>query len=324
MRRVSRGAVFWGSALVTAGLVILAIQQGLVDEAVFNDIGQWWPLLLIGAGLAIVFAGVLGVVAVALSGVLLGLLVGGLVSGPANFGVGCTTEAAGSLVAYQEGSFSGSAPDVQIDLNCVTLEVTGDDGDGWSVESDEAGTEGLELAADGARLELRNQEDMSVVNGHRSHLAVTVPRDAAASVGTSINAGEADFDLSDGQWSQIDLTGNAMALTIDLSGAEAADVSISMNAGSAKLQLSDESDIGSPLALGANAGSFEVCAPDDLGLAITISQNVAVGHNLDERGLEQDGDVWRTDGYASADRQVEITFTGNAASFTLNPEGGCS
>lgn len=324
MRRVSRGAVFWGSALVTAGLVIFAIQQGVIDEALLGDIGQWWPLLLIGAGVAIIFAGVLGVVAVALSGILLGLLVGGLISGSANLGVSCASEDGGPMAAFQDGSFSGSAPDIQLDLNCVSLEVTGDDGDAWAIEADETAADRLELSADSDRLELSNGDDVAIGTENRGHLAVTVPRDAAASVGLSMNAGEVDLDLSLGQWSQLDLTGNAMAMRVDLSNAEAADVAISMNAGSARVQLSEDTDIGSAMQLSANAGSFEVCAPEDLGLAITISANVAVGHNLDDRGLEEDGDTWRTDGFESAASRVEITFSGNAASFTLNPEEGCS
>jgi hypothetical protein len=316
--------VFWGSALVTAGLVILAIQQGFIDEALLSDIGQWWPLLLIGAGVAIVFAGVLGVVAVALSGILLGLLVGGLISGSANLAVGCASADAGPLTEVSDGSFVGDAPQVTFDLNCVTLDVVGHDGDAWTVEADESAANGLELTSDDNLLELRNEDDVSVGIEDRGLVSVVIPRNAAASIGMSMNAGEVHFDLSDGSWSQLDLTGNAMAMEVDLSGAEAADVAVSMNAGSVKLQLSEDSDIGSPIQLSANAGSYEVCAPDDLGLAITISANVAVGHNLDEAGLNEDGDTWRTDGYADADQQVEITFSGNAASFSLNPEEGCS
>jgi hypothetical protein len=202
--------------------------------------------------------------------------------------------------------------------------VVGHDGDAWTVEADESAANGLELTSDDNLLELRNEDDVSVGIEDRGLVSVVIPRNAAASIGMSMNAGEVHFDLSDGSWSQLDLTGNAMAMEVDLSGAEAADVAVSMNAGSVKLQLSEDSDIGSPIQLSANAGSYEVCAPDDLGLAITISANVAVGHNLDEAGLNEDGDTWRTDGYADADQQVEITFSGNAASFSLNPEEGCS
>jgi hypothetical protein len=96
-----------------------------------------------------------------------------------------------------------------------------------------------------------------------------------------------------------------------------------MNAGALSLELDAGSQIGS-IELSANAGSFEVCAPDDIGLEITVGENVATGHNLEEAGLTEDGDVWRTLGFDSADTQIEISFSGNAASFNLNPDGGCS
>ena len=49
MRRVSRGAVFWGSALVTAGLLILAVQQGLIDESLVPAV----HMLIFGDGDAV-------------------------------------------------------------------------------------------------------------------------------------------------------------------------------------------------------------------------------------------------------------------------------
>ena len=52
--------------------------------------------------------------------------------------------------------------------------------------------------------------------------------------------------------------------------------------------------------------------------------NISFSHNLDESGLQRAGDTWSTPGYAGADEQVHIDLDGNAASFTLNPEGGCS
>jgi hypothetical protein len=55
-----------------------------------------------------------------------------------------------------------------------------------------------------------------------------------------------------------------------------------------------------------------------------MGENVTTSHNLDEAGLTQEGDVWRTADYADADRQIEIEFEGNAASFSLSTEGECS
>jgi hypothetical protein len=321
MRPVSRGAVFWGVALLTAGVVVLAIQQGWISDQVLDQAASWWPLFLIGAGVAIISAGALGVIATAAAGLLLGILIGGFVGGGVGFSTACGTEDPGALQAYQDGTFAGSA-DVEIELNCVTLEVGGGAGTDWSVEADEDGSEQLELSPteDGFHLQT---DDTVAGSTHRLHVGATIPADDGTNLSSSLNAGDATFDLSDGHWGDINLSGNAVAIHVDLSGADADSFQASMNAGALDIQLANDTAV-DVLELSANAGSFDVCAPDDIGLAVTIGSSVATGHNLDEAGLIEDGNVWRTPGYASADTQIEITFSGNAAAFTLNPEGGCS
>ena len=316
-----RGAIFWGAALVTAGLVILAIQQGYVSDEILGEATRWWPLILIGAGVAVLFAGALGSVATLLAGVLLGLLIGGLIAGAGSFPTSCGGGDPGPLRAFDDGSFGGSNADVELDLNCVTLEVAGGAGDQWVVEADEDAASDLEISSGDRSLEIRSQEGVSL--GGRRHVAVAVPADALTNLSTSLNAGEATLDLAGGQWGAIQVDGNATSILIDLSDAVADTIEASLNAGSAGIQFSDQTDVGS-VRLSANAGEFHVCVPEDVGLQVTIGSSVATGHNLDEEGLTEDGDVWRTANYASADTQIDIVFSGNAAAFTLNPEGGCS
>ena len=70
-----------------------------------------------------------------------------------------------------------------------------------------------------------------------------------------------------------------------------------------------------------NAGSLDLCVPEGIGLAITMSDdNVTFSHNLDDLGLTRQGDVWRS-GTGDA---ITLSIEGNAASFTLNPEEGCA
>jgi hypothetical protein len=321
MQRVSRGAVFWGAAFITAGIVVLAIQQGWITDQVLSEAAQWWPLFLIGAGVAIIFAGVLGVIATAAAGVLLGLLVGGLIGGgAANLPSACGVGEPGPVQAWEEGSFSGSG-DVEIDLNCVTLAVAGGSGSEWAIEAASETADHLDLSANADGFEL--QADDPNVIGERLNVGVILPAEEGTNLSSSLNAGDATFDLSDGQWGRIALDGNAVAIDVDLSGAGSEGFTGTMNAGAMSIVVDEDTDVGS-LALSANAGAFEVCVPDAVGVSVTVESSVATGHNLDEAGLTEDGGVWRTEGYASAATQLEIRFSGNAASFTLNPDGGCS
>jgi hypothetical protein len=320
MKSAPRGAIFWGAALVTAGVVILAIQQGYVSDEILIGATRWWPLILIGAGVAVIFAGSLGAVAMGLAGVLLGLLIGGLV-GAGSFPTACGGDEPGQLGAFADGTFGGSGADVELDLNCVNLLVSGGAGQGWIVEADEESASDLELSSDEGNLAIRSGD--SVPLSGRRNVAVVVPDEGGINVSTSLNAGEARLALAGGHWGAIQVDGNAAAFVVDLSDADVESMDASLNAGSAGIQFSDQTSVGS-VRLSANAGEFHVCVPEGVGLQVTIGSDVAVGHNLDEEGLTEDGDVWRTSGYASAETRIDIVFSGNAAAFTLNPEGGCS
>jgi len=318
-----RGAILWGAALITAGVVILAIQQGFVSDDILNQAVRWWPLILIGAGVAVIVAGRLGAIAIGLAGVLLGLLIGGLVGGAASFPPACGGGDPGSLLPFEEGSFAGlERADVRIEVNCVRLEVAGSASKiGWSVEADEDAAADLSLSSGPSSLELGTVDSVTVGLEGSRHVAVTLPADEGTNLDLSLNAGEATLALAGGHWGAIQVDGNATSIRIDLSDAVADTIEASLNAGSAGIQFSDQTDVGS-VRLSANAGEFHVCAPDSVGLQVTMGSDVAVGHNLDEEGLTEDGDVWRTSGYASAETHIDIVFSGNAAAFTLNPEGG--
>ena len=181
MRPVSRGAVFWGLALITAGVVVLAMQQGLLTEALVGQAVDWWPLILIGAGVAIIFSGTLGVIATALAGVLVGILIGGFIGGAASFPTSCGTGDPLPLSAFQDGSFDG-AGNVEIELNCATLEIAGGSGNAWSVEADDEAAAILDVGAGPEELVVRVQDEMVLEQAHRLHVDVTVPEEGSTSL----------------------------------------------------------------------------------------------------------------------------------------------
>ncbi len=92
----------------------------------------------------------------------------------------------------------------------------------------------------------------------------------------------------------------------------------SVNAGRIRVTLGDAALVGE---LSVNAGSIELCVPPGPGLVLHVEDEVTFGHNLDERGLARDGDTWTRPGTSGA--TIELTIEGNAASLTLDPDGGC-
>ena len=53
-----------------------------------------------------------------------------------------------------------------------------------------------------------------------------------------------------------------------------------------------------------------------------MEEQLTFAHNLDDRGLAQSGDVWTREGAVGAP-VIDLAVEGNAANFTLDPEGGC-
>jgi hypothetical protein len=97
---------------------------------------------------------------------------------------------------------------------------------------------------------------------------------------------------------------------------------IEANAGSVTLTADGDSALDGSIDM--NAGSLEICLAEDAVADIVLeTDNVTFSHNLDDLGLSRTGETWRA-GDEEGDAAVTLEIDGNAASFTLNPDGGCA
>jgi hypothetical protein len=318
---LNRGLLFWGLALITAGATALAVQQGYVDRQAI--IGGWrlWPVILIGIGLSLILArtpfAVLGTVLAAL---ILGVAGGALVTvGP---GVAC----GGEIPAESEqsaGEFTGGdAATVELDFNCGELDVSMADGAGWAARTAVAGDRGVDLTAAADSLEIGSAEDGWSLEAGRQRWEVELGSAPTYALQLSVNGADSILDLRGGTFSELDADPNAGSLSIDLSGATIEDLSMSMNAGSASIQTDASTALQGTIDV--NAGSLELCTAADAPLRIALGGNVPFSHNLDGSGLSRSGDTWTSDTFGAAERGVDLRVEGNAASLSLNPDGGCS
>jgi hypothetical protein len=317
--QINRGLVFWGVALITAGVVALAIVSDVIDGEQALQLWQYWPVALIAIGLAIIAARTpLALVATLVAAVVVGGLAGTLVSGwPEAFGAGCGGEAEGQLNA--DGSF-GTRADVELDFNCGDLAVGMGDGTDWSVDARYAGDSRPEVTPGDGSLRVHAEGDGFPFGEGRQEWSVTLPTESELALSIEANASSSTLDLAGGRFSEIDLDTNAGSVTLDLSGTTADDLRIGMNAGSMALTADDETSFGGSVEM--NAGSMELCIPDGVAFAITLEEsNITFSHNLDDSGLSRSGDTWRG---GSGAETITLGVQGNAASFTLNPDGGCS
>lgn len=319
--RLNRGLVFWGVALVSAGLVALAIQYDLIAEESARQAWQLWPVALIVIGLAVIAGRTpFAMVASLAAGIVVGGLVGTLVAGwPDGLAIGCGGSTDEQVAA--NGTFSGATAEVDLEFDCGELAVAMGDGTGWSVDA-RHGSNAEPTIEDGAASLRVDSDDSSWfgLGDARQAWDVTLPTDVELALEVGANAASSTLDLAGASFTSLSIDANAGEVALGLEGASADEVSIEANAGSVGITVDDSTTVAASIQL--NAGSLELCVPDGASVAVTVNDdNVTFSHDLEDSGLSQSGSTWR-----SGDGDTDVTFEveGNAASLAYNPDGGCS
>lgn len=321
---INRGLLFWGLALITAGAVALGVQQGIIDRNLLVDAWRLWPLILVAIGLGIILARTpfapLGTVVAAL---VVGIGAGALFSVGPTIGFNCGGADPTDLQS-ESGSFGGGSASVDLDFNCGTLEVAMAGGADWQARTGVTGdNRQVRLDSDDNSLTIRSPEGgFGFGNEGKQRWEVTLGSEVTYDLQINANAGTSRLDLAGGRFSSLGIDPNANDLRIDLSGTSADDFELSMNAGSARVVTDATTDLAGDI--GMNAGSMKLCTDPAVGLRFVVDGNITFSHNLDDEGLNQAGDTWTSDGFENAAHKIDIRLEGNAASFELNPEGGCS
>lgn len=317
--QVNRGFAFWGVALITAGAVALAIQAGLIPDESARQAWRLWPVVLIVIGLSIIASRTpFALVATLAAGLVAGGLAGTFVASAGDgFSFGCGGEA--TETATDAGTFEGDA-EVVLDFNCGELAVSTAEGTGWSVEARHGSDREPQISAGGDSLRV-NAEGGGFIgfSEGRQEWDVVLPTQTRLDLTVDANASSSHLDLADAVLTNLAVDANAGDVYLGLAGARVAELGIDANAGSLSIVVDDVTSLAGNVEM--NAGSLELCAPEGAVVAITIEDpNVTFSHNLDDLGLSRQGDTWST-GTGAAD--ITLDVDGNAASFTLNPEGGC-
>ena len=319
---VNRGLVFWGVALVTAGAVALAIQSNVIAAEAAREAWRLWPIVLIVVGLAVISARTpFALVATLAAGIVAGGLTGTLVVGwPDGLAIGCGGETDEQITA--DGSFNGASAEVVLDFNCGELHLATGGGSDWSVGARYASGGEPTITSDEGALRVRSNDGpgfMGFADG-RQAWDVTLPAEVRLALDIEANAAASRLDLEGADLSELSLDANAGEAALHLGGATVDELTINANAGSLGLIVDGDSAVTGSVEM--NAGSLELCVDRDVAIAITIDDdNVTFTHDLDSSGLTRQGDTWSSgDGTA----HVTLDIEGNAASFTYNPDGGCS
>jgi len=321
---VRRGALGWGVFLILAGSIPLLVRAGVLSDSQVRELWTLWPMILIGLGVGLLLArtrfSFVGGLIIAAT---FGLIVGGLLSSGFN---GATAGACGSsqgAIAFptQIGVLDAGSASIDVSLDCGDVAIGTAGGVAWSVMGQARDGRGPQVEAEPDRLSIDTVDGGGLFGiwSTRSSWQVTIPTDPLTDLELDANAGTARLDLDGARIGLVDIGLNAGSATVDLAGVTAIrELQIELNAGSAGITFPNLTMTGE---IQANAGAVRLCVPAGVGLRIETGGSFAASYDLHD--LIEDESVWTSPGYDTAPVRIDLRTDGTAASFTLDPEGGC-
>jgi hypothetical protein len=327
--RIDRSFVGWGLFFIVVGAIPLAVHGGALTADQVLDWWRFWPLILIGVGLAIVLRRTpleaLGGWLVAITtGAMLGSLLATGVVGIGGFsGDFCGQAERAVSFPSQSGAFFERAT-VELELNCGDVNVSTQAGNNWTVEGEDRTPGGPEVEVGERSLAVRSSDAVRGpfdLIGRHTAWRVGLPTEPRLDLDAKVSAGSATFDLDGADLDAMTFELNAGGATVDLGQARAVgQILMKVNAGSMALTLPATSTSGT---IQLNAGSVELCAPPGVALRLTTNESLVTSFDYEDQGLVHNGSVWVSPGFDSATTRIDLATDGNAGSFELNPEEGC-
>jgi hypothetical protein len=315
--RIRRGLLFAGLFLIPLGAMTLLVRAGSLDPAALTDVWRLWPLILVGFGIALLLGrGRAASLGTAFAALVLGVLAGSTIASGHGF-IGsipdCGRSSGGTERLDRSGTFGGPAT-VAIDLDCGSVSLSTQAGEGWSVG---AQYRGAPPTVNGStdRLEVRVPDGGGV---QVNTWTISTPADELRAIELKANAAAGSLMLDGATLRLVQVDANASDILVDARSATVDRIDVAVNAGRARIALGQGAAVG---AISVNAGAIDLCVPVGADLRLTVNDQLTFVTNLADRGLRQDGTVWRRAGAGGA--LIDLAIDGNVASFTLDPDGGC-
>ncbi len=334
-RKPAYRSLFWPIVLIGAGVIWLLANFNIVSAANLAVLFRLWPLILIVVGLDLLIGrqsaligGLIGVGTVVLIVVL-------MLVGP-SIGLGAPDL---DIVTETFSEPMGDTSSAQIDLNTsigrVTVDALMDSNNLLDAEISHVGQIDFVTEGESQKVVTIEQQEENISFGvdwissflsddnqlyWNIHINPTVPVDLTINSGV----GEGVYNLRNLQLTGLDANMGVGAVTLDLPVMERSyDVAINGGSGTTNVTIPE----GAILNLSINGGVGEVTidVPNNAAVRINASSGVG-GVNLPGNFVRVSGDddnfvgeegIWETEGYASADRQINIEYDGGVGSLNL-------
>ena len=322
--RIDRRLVGFGLFLVTVGVVMIAVRQGVISDDTARRAWNLWPLVLIGTGLSMILAGRPGA---ALGGrvvaVTFGAIVGGIAATGAfpAFGFCSGDRGEGTAFAETRAELAGNAH-VSIEQACGDLNLMTADGSTLTLGGVSDDGRQPTVSPNPGEVRIVSRSTGLFDAGGGSTWDVVIPRSPTIDLNVTASAGEARLVLGGANLASLTLVRNAGSARIDLRDVAAiGPLSVTVNAGSATIWLPNRSLTGR---LSANAGSVALCLPVGAGLRVATGDSVAASNDFQAHGLTRNGETWETPSFAGAAIKIDLAAEAAAASLSLDSASACA
>jgi hypothetical protein len=318
--RVDRARLNWGILFIVLGGVVIAYNRNVVSSSTLSDAWRLWPLIVIGIGLKFVLS---RTPAAFVGSLLVAVTVGAMIGSAFAVGpnIGCGGGHTGGTVA-RSGAFDTNAnATVELNIQCGVANVSTSSDGQWHVNGTGNSGNAPSVDANGTWLRVRSADvhDWGFDRG-KDDLQIQLPQNARISLLTTLDMGDARYNLGSANLASAGFTLNLGSLHVDLTGAQVGTLSVSTNLGSAFVTLDGSSDLSGDL--DTNLGSLELCVPDGLGLKVTASDSLS-SSDFDGLNMIRSGNEWKTPGYDTAAHHANLTASTSLGSLKIRHAGGC-
>lgn len=314
--RIRRGLLFWGLFLIPLGGIPLLSRAGALDPDMLSEAWRLWPLILVGLGVSLVLGrGQASVVGIAVAAIVFGIAGGSALASGGWIGTfaSCGDTRDPAQTAQERGGFEGPAT-VVVDVRCGDVDLTTGTDTSWSVDA-KYGQQAPAIDSTGTKLAVTVPDEGDI---GRQEWTISLPAAGVSVLDIQANASSVNVRLPGSSIASLTADVNATDILVDASAGGLAALDVSLNAGRARITLGEGPATGS---IDLNAGAVDLCVPAGASLRLSLNDQLTFAHNLRSRGLTQAGTTWTRSG-SSADA-IDLRIEGNAASLTLDPEGGC-
>ncbi len=326
-------SLFWPIVLISAGVIWLLVNSGLISGQNLAVLFRLWPLILIVVGLDLLFGRRSPVIGALIGIGTVVLIVGLMLVGP-SFGLSGPSL---DVITDTYDAPVSDAESAQVNLNATIGELT------IGALDDSANLMEAEVAHTGQMNFQDNEASQRTINlteedsaddafgwnffsgffndaENQRYWHVDFNPNVPLQLNINTGVGQSRLDLSALQLTSLSLNVGVGSVIVELP-ASAETLTAQIRAGVGETNVTIPEDAAVILGINGGVGSVSVDVPDHTAVRLEANTglgNINVPGNFADLGESNDNQIWETPGFEAADQRITITFEGGIGNLTIH------